>query len=212
MDAAGEAHHAFGVEAALEAVQVPEVPLQAVPDVVGQAALVVGAGLEDAVRGEPRDEMLAQIGGEIVVALIAQGLHRAHDRRGIDAVAARQGPRGKEEGLVRVLEGGLQQPPPVWRQPTLVARDPLLDRRASRNAGSPFLSLANQAGGAEDDLRFRRDSQDPRCERPVGSALEIDGPGAKRQDFVASSLMNSSCRCCISCGARSSLCVAMLQA
>jgi hypothetical protein len=141
MDAAAEAHYPLGVEAALKAVQVREVPLEAVADVVGQAALGVGAGLEDAVGREPRDEMLAQVGGEIVVALIAEGLHRAHDRRRIDAVAARQGPRGKEEGLVGVLEGGLQQPSPIGRQPALVARDPLLDRRAGRNAGSPFFLM-----------------------------------------------------------------------
>jgi hypothetical protein len=146
VDAPGDAHHAFGVQAALQPVQVPEVPLQAVPDMVGQAALLVGGGLQDAVGGEPGDEMLAQIRGEVGVTLVTEGLHRAHDRGRVDAIAPGQGARGEEEGLVGVLQRGLQQAPPVRRQPALEAGDPFLDGRAGRNAGFPSSNAAPRQG------------------------------------------------------------------
>jgi hypothetical protein len=91
--------------------------------------------------------VLSEVGRELGVTLVTEGLHRADDRRGVDPVAASQRPRGEEEGLVGVLQGGLEQPPPIRRESVPEAGDPFLDGGASRDGRVSFLLPKPGSGG-----------------------------------------------------------------
>ena len=109
MDPAGRRRRPSRDRGGAQRFEVVEVALQAVPDVVGHACPLARRGFHDAVGREPRHEVVAQVGGEVGVALVAERLDGAHDGGGIDLEAARERARREEEGLVGVLQSGLQQ-------------------------------------------------------------------------------------------------------
>jgi hypothetical protein len=131
MDAAGEAHHPRRIDARGQPVEVAAVALEAVGDVPLEAAAVAHVGLDHAVRADAGDEVLAQVGGEIGVALVAQRLDGAHDGRRIDLVAPGQRPRREEVGVVGVVERGFDQLAP----PRVEARAGLGEADLDRSAG-----------------------------------------------------------------------------
>jgi hypothetical protein len=117
MNPARELDHVRRVEAGLDRMDVVDVPLEAVADVIRDAAPFARGRLHDAVRRDPLNEVIAEILEEVGVAAVSESLDRSDDRGRVDAISPREGTGGEVEGLVRVFESGLNEPAPARVQP-----------------------------------------------------------------------------------------------
>ena len=83
-------HDALPLQARFEDPQILGVPFQPVVDVIGDAPPLPRRRLEDRVRRDLPDEVLAEVCGEVREAFVAEVLDRANDRGGVDVVALRE--------------------------------------------------------------------------------------------------------------------------
>src|SRR5262249_7797155 len=109
-------------------VQVLERFIQAVLDVVGDAALLLSCGLEHGIRCYASNEMTPQIIAKIGKAFVAHRLDRPDHRCRVYVVALRKFPGRKKASFFAIVEYVTNQLLPVWPQPRSGLGEPRLER------------------------------------------------------------------------------------
>src|SRR6266536_488516 len=110
IEAFGQPDHLVGIELRAQGLQIVRLHLEAVLDVTRDAPALACCRLHQRVRGETADEVGAQIGGEVGIALVTEHLNATDNGGLVDAVAFGKRARREKVVFLRVLDDAADEP------------------------------------------------------------------------------------------------------